>query len=248
MSGFWGHYEYGEEELDASSLSLLEMLRGHVGEDGPSAKSVEKSEGMLDQHSPRDTPHGPCAAIAQAHYARLAERRGRLVIPRGSSDDPGATEPATVTVLAQRRKRRRVVSAHPVVLEAADWETLRSLGYKGLQVTAHGVSFGTGNRSLAKALTGALDHQKVAYRDGDCFNLRRSNLVVITTYLHYRATGHYPQKLMDGRMTHQLRDGRTKTKRRGWGLTPQQRLASILHPAEPILPVKHGPSGSRRAP
>jgi hypothetical protein len=86
------------------------------------------------------------------------------------------------------------------------------------------------------------------FRDGDSFNLRRSNLVVIPRSLHYRATGHYPQLLSDGRMTMIYASGRTRTKPEKWGLNPQQRLAAILHPAEPILPVKHGPCGVRRAP
>lgn len=193
---------------------------------------AEISEALLNRRAARDSPRDPFAANRTGHDAP--------VLP-----DPAARP---VTIPGVRRAGRRIVSTHAVMLEAGDWEALRSMSYSRLHVADHGVSVGTGSRSVAKLIAAAGNHEVVVFRDGDRFNLRRSNLVVIPRGLHYRATGHYPQKLMDGRMTHLLHDGRTKTKRAAWGLTPQHRLAAILHPAAPILPVKHGPSGARRAP
>jgi hypothetical protein len=198
---------------------------------------AEISEVMFNRIAARNSPRGPFAA----------NRRGYDAPARPASNFPNSAA-RPVTVPAVRKVRRRAVATHPVMLEAADWQALQSMGYDRLHVAHHGVAVGTGNRSVAKLIACAGNHEQVVFRDGDSFNLCRSNLVVIPRSLHYRATGHYPQLLSDGRMTMIYASGRTRTKPEKWGLNPQQRLAAILHPAEPILPAKHGPCGVRRAP
>ncbi|MBS7544639.1 hypothetical protein [Ancylobacter oerskovii] len=91
MSGlYWLDDGHGEGELEGSSSLPPGMLRGLVGEDGTLPEMTGKSENLLDQDRPRDTPRAPCAVMARAGDARLSDRRGRLEKPRGSSDDAEA--------------------------------------------------------------------------------------------------------------------------------------------------------------
>ncbi|MFK8253481.1 hypothetical protein [Ancylobacter terrae] len=192
---------------------------------------AEICEGLDRRRAARNPPRAPFAANRSGHEA-----------PEQPSGFPDARP---VTIPAVRKVRRRVVSTHAVTMEAGDWAALQSMGYHRLHVADNGVSVGTGSRSVAKLIANAGNGEVVVFRDGDRFNLRRENLVVIPWSLHYRATGHYPPLLSDGRMTHRQND-RTKTKRKAWGLSPQHRLAAILFPAQPILGVKVGPDSPRK--
>lgn len=230
---------YGEEEPSPFFQALMNpSLEERARRYEVGLKIAQTSEAASIRRRARNSPRGPFEAHRSGHDAPPRCETGAAL--------EAASRP--VAIEATEREGRRIVAVHPVTLEAGDWEALQSMGYRRLHVVKHGVSVGAGNRSVAKLIAAAQHHERVVFRDGDRFNLLRSNLVVIPTSLFYRATGHYPQLLSDGRHTVELCDGRRKTKRKAWGLSPQQRLGTIMFPAEPITPVKHGPAGARRSP
>ncbi|WP_247028649.1 hypothetical protein [Ancylobacter crimeensis] len=174
---------------------------------------------MIDRRRARNFPLGPFDAIRQGHDCPPRKDDGPF-------DPVRASQPVTLQV--PRKVGRRILSVHPVTMEAADWHHLRAMGYGRLHINAHGVASGTGSRSVPRLIACAGHHETVAYRDGDPCNLCRGNLVVITRHLHHRATGHYPACPSDGEMTVHLANGAVRNKPKAMGLTPQDRLRDIL--------------------